>query len=380
MACSPYDTQNDLPFDTFDQTDQSSLFAPTPGYHIPRTPSVIGSIDYNNVPGDESPALPDRQSEPSQIPLLQLSEWEEGKSYDEYPPTYLHYWIVWKATLNNKVVRKNTEQDLVLAPRFYWRLFLQPKLNELSRRERMLLDRHLDISAEEEANGQPAAWAHVYSLMRCSGRPCEMGPHCWRDPVSEKHYKLTAQNLRGLVNFVEQGGVLDSHYDVPETIRECLYTQEQQRVERQKGSKHYTTGTTYPPINITNVLPAPSSHLPVPATPNSTPTMFAGKNIAEVFDIPGLRDFAVAEYSEWQQSQVSDERLKAELRTARDLALEDGLDLLQVHEDQDPEFFIKIGVKTGIARRFVGDIIYWVKTINVPWKRGNCSLKADDRD
>lgn len=131
MACSLYDTQNDLRFDTFDQTDQSSLFAPTLGYHIPRTPSVIGSIDYNNVLGDESPALPDRQSEPSQIPLLQLSEWEEGKSYDESPPTYLHYWIVWKVTLNNKVVRKNTEQDLVLAPRFYWRLFLQPKLKEL---------------------------------------------------------------------------------------------------------------------------------------------------------------------------------------------------------------------------------------------------------
>ncbi|KAJ5865177.1 uncharacterized protein N7529_007093 [Penicillium soppii] len=459
MACSPYDTQNDLRFDTFDQSDQSSLFAPTPGYHIPRTPPVIGSIDYNNVLGDESPALPDRQSEPSQIPLLQLSEWEEGKSYDESPPTYLHYWIVWKVTLNNKVVRKNTEQDLVLAPRFYWRLFLQPKLNELvgkkfpqrrvelddtaivvsvNRRtqqdlilcfdqtdvdwptvekqllswgdlfsagkkltlnisfnytdgiqgvksgsratdkrgvtsvtQRMLLDRHLDINAEEEANGQPAAWAHVYSLMRCSGRPCELGPHCWRDPVSKKHYKLTAQNLRGLVNFVEQGGVLNSHYDVPETIREGLYTQEQQRLERQKGSKHCTTGTTYPPINITNVLPAPSSHSPVPATPNSTPAMFAGKNIAEVFDIPGLRDLAVAEYSEWQQSQVSDEKLKAEFRTARDLALGDGLDLLQVHEDQDPEFFIKNGVKRGIARRFVGDIIYWVKN-------NKCSMEAGD--
>lgn len=33
--------------------------------------------------------------------------------------------------MNNKPVRKNTEQDLVLAPRYYWRLFLEPKLNEL---------------------------------------------------------------------------------------------------------------------------------------------------------------------------------------------------------------------------------------------------------
>jgi hypothetical protein len=43
----------------------------------------------------------------------------------------------------------------------------------------------------------------------------------------------------------------------------------------------------------------------------------------------------VAEYSKWQQSQVDDETLKAEFCKARDLALEDGLDLVQVHEDQE---------------------------------------------
>lgn len=53
--------------------------------------------------------------------------------------------------------------------------------------------------------------------------------------------------------------------------------------------------------------------------------------------------------------------LKAEFQRACDIALADGLDLERVYEDRDPEFFIKHGVKRGIARRFVGDIEVWVK-------------------
>ncbi|KAJ5475378.1 hypothetical protein N7539_008444 [Penicillium diatomitis] len=87
-------------------------------------------------------------------------------------------------------------------------------------------------------------------------------------------------------------------------------------------------------------------------------TVCPGKHISDFLEIPGLRDLAVAEYSDWQQSQVDDEKLKAEFRKARDATLEDGLDFMQVHEDQDPEFFIKNGVKRGIARRFIGDIEY----------------------
>jgi len=43
------------------------------------------------------------------------------------------------------------------------------------------------------------------------------------------------------------------------------------------------------------------------------------------------------------------------------VALDDGLDLEQVYEDQDPEFFIRSGMKQGVARRFVSDIAGWVK-------------------
>jgi len=69
----------------------------------------------------------------------------------------------------------------------------------------------------------------------------------------------------------------------------------------------------------------------------------------------------VKEYSDWQQSKVGDHMLKAEFQKACDVALADGLDLEQLHMDQDPSFFIEKGVKTGVACHFVSDIEYWVK-------------------
>jgi hypothetical protein len=67
------------------------------------------------------------------------------------------------------------------------------------------------------------------------------------------------------------------------------------------------------------------------------------------------------EYSDWQQSQVIDERLKAKFQKAYELALTDGFVLEQIHEDQNPSFFIESGVKTRVTRRFIRDIEYWVK-------------------
>lgn len=43
--------------------------------------------------------------------------------------------------------------------------------------------------------------------------------------------------------------------------------------------------------------------------------------------------------------------------------LENSLNLKQVYQDQDPEFFISKGIKIGIARRFVQDIQRWVENV-----------------
>lgn len=56
---------------------------------------------------------------------------------------------------------------------------------------------------------------------------------------------------------------------------------------------------------------------------------------------------------------MANETFKENIQKARDVALENCLDLKQIHEDQNPEYFIKHGVKAGAARRFVGDIGCW---------------------
>ncbi|KAL4763395.1 uncharacterized protein BDW70DRAFT_148555 [Aspergillus foveolatus] len=93
-------------------------YTPTPGNfgHTPSSPSKLSLINAN-------PPSPLQDPAPH-------SNWVEGKVYNKDPPTCIHYWIEWKVTLNTRTVIKDTEQNLVLAPGFYWRLFLQPKLRE----------------------------------------------------------------------------------------------------------------------------------------------------------------------------------------------------------------------------------------------------------
>jgi hypothetical protein len=80
--------------------------------------------------------------------------------------------------------------------------------------------------------------------------------------------------------------------------------------------------------------------------------------------ITGARDAAVQSYSNWQQSQVDDPVWKDEFQKACGVALDDCLDLEQINEDKDPNYFKERGVKWGIARRFVNDIKYWADNYN----------------
>src|SRR5215469_3149864 len=102
--------------------------------------------------------------------------------------------------------------------------------------------------------------------MRCPRPPCHLGPHCWRDPIGKRHYKLKTHQLKTLIRHVEQGGQLRTHDDVPEDIRQQIYAEDQQRLERHQKTTNIPS-SNLPPINITNVLPGPSHQAFASTTP-----------------------------------------------------------------------------------------------------------------
>jgi hypothetical protein len=77
---------------------------------------------------------------------------------------------------------------------------------------------------------------------------------------------------------------------------------------------------------------------------------------ASILEIPGPPEVAVEEYTAWQLSRMSTDAFKENIRKARDVTLENYLDLKQIYYDQNPAFFVQVSIKISITRRFVSEI------------------------
>ena len=81
---------------------------------------------FDPFPDDFS--LQQTQLQEHKVWFCQLTGWDGGKLYDEDLPKYIHYSIEWRVRIDNREMWKDTEQNPVLGPSSYWRLFLQPNL------------------------------------------------------------------------------------------------------------------------------------------------------------------------------------------------------------------------------------------------------------
>ncbi|KAK6706715.1 hypothetical protein SNK05_010594 [Fusarium graminearum] len=91
------------------------------------------------------------------------------------------------------------------------------------------------LAEQEDTSGSRPVWNDVYEVFHCTGVPCvNAGFYCWRDPVSKKHFKLDSSLLNKLVDYAEEGRLIRNHDHVPETIRERIFRQDQENLERKQ--------------------------------------------------------------------------------------------------------------------------------------------------
>ncbi|VTO81326.1 unnamed protein product [Fusarium graminearum] len=100
------------------------------------TPQLSGTNTCGVSLADPSPSPSSHQR--SRLPLLQLDDWDPDDTYDECPPTSVHYSIEWKLQLRKGRLSKltnDTEQNLVLVPGALWETTLKDKVYRLLRQK-----------------------------------------------------------------------------------------------------------------------------------------------------------------------------------------------------------------------------------------------------
>ena len=225
---------------------------------------------------------------------------------------------------------------------------------------RMRHQQTMQLGAEEQTSGEAAHWRAVYSTLRCPGRPCQNSQGwCWRDPHGGKHYKLLTVHLRQLVDHVKEGNKLDGHQDVPDTIRQQLYAEADQRT----GGHRNTRRSPYTMPQMQGRTPTPCvTPAVLPSSPGQAPASIVGASplVLQKLDIPAPHEDAIRDYMTWQQGRAVSGKWISQYAKAGDILLKQGFTLNHFYTRQLVGLLTDGGVWSGIALSFHNDIPEWL--------------------
>ncbi|KAI3571441.1 hypothetical protein IWW34DRAFT_811837 [Fusarium oxysporum f. sp. albedinis] len=272
------------------------------------------------------------------LPLLQSKDWDSDFEDDETNPTCIHYDIEWKLQLRKGRLSKLaeiTEEDLTLAPSAYWDRFLSAELAKMV------------ASKLPSPEHEPVETTVVVSVDKRSERNLRK-----QFPGLSIQWKAIEDKIQSWSPLLCEGH--KNHDHVPETIRERIFRQDQENLERKQLKRKRTD--SLPPINIS--VSCAGSHdeaqqdHPIGAHTTSTGASVGFRRRAADIVIPMPIDRAgIADY--WE----------AGFRQAHRITMEACFDLKYVYQVQDVAFFTDKGVALGIALSYIGDIPVWADTL-----------------
>ncbi|GMF68040.1 unnamed protein product [Aspergillus oryzae] len=197
--------------------------------------------------GQTKPPLLQHSSD--HLALIPVAECQDEIVWGEQSLNCIHYQSEWRVKLNNRVVVKDTEQDLTSPPSDHWTRILLAWTHLYRLRKKLRLQISLNYIEDtwslptstdkrgkssvtkrmlaEQTSGQHSVWRDVYRVTRCPGPPCRHeGQNCWQDPDGSWCHRLKTHHPKALVKYVDQSGLLESHNVVPDSLREQLYAKE----------------------------------------------------------------------------------------------------------------------------------------------------------
>ena len=178
--------------------------------------------------------------------------------------------------------------------------------------------------------------------------------------------------MKQLVAHVQKGNKFEGHNDVPDSVRQELYAEANQRSERHRNPRHSLSA--YPQAPVATPHPTPGA---MQYSPGQTPSsvIATAPNILERLDIPGPHEDAIHDYVRWQQHQARTDEWIAQFAKAGDIFLKGGYRLGLFYERQLTSLLTTEGVIPGIALSFHSDILLWLPDYKRKYEEGNITSR-----